>query len=126
MTTPAPGPEQDPQHEPEQARDQDPTPEQRLEQQLLANERHDSDDEDAADVDENGKQIVRSGRDRKGRALVTRGKLGMVGVSDEKKKEIAAVEKRQLKRIQRQQAQYQWGNDKRGNSQKHFRDPLLQ
>jgi len=104
-----------------------PTPEQRLEQQLLANERHDSDDEDAAaDVDENGKQIVRSGRDRKGRALVTRGKLGMVGVSDEKKKEIAAVEKRQLKRIQRQQAQYQWGNDKRGNSQKHFRDPLLQ
>lgn len=29
MTTPAPGPEQDPQHEPEQARDQDPTPEQR-------------------------------------------------------------------------------------------------
>lgn len=106
-----------------------PTPEQRLEQQLLANERHDSDDEEnaaAADVDENGKQIVRSGRDRKGRALVTRGKLGMVGVSDEKKKEIAAVEKRQLKRIQRQQAQYQWGNDKRGNSQKHFRDPLLQ
>ena len=102
-----------------------PTPEQRLEQQLLANEeRHDSDGED--DVDENGKQIVRSGRDRKGRALVTRGKLGMVGVSDEKKKEIAAVEKRQLKRIQRQQAQYQWGNDKRGNSQKHFRDPLLQ
>ena len=88
---------------------------------LLENERHDSDEEDGDD-----KQVARSGRDRKGRALVSRGKLGMVGVSDEKKKEIAALEKRQLKRIQRQQAQYQWGKDKRGNSQKHFRDPLLQ
>lgn len=98
-----------------------PTPAERAEQQLLANERHDSDDEAGEDG-----QVARSGRDRKGRALTTRGKLGMVGVSDEKKKEIAAVEKRQLKRIQRQQAQYQWGKDKRGNNQKHFRDPLLQ
>jgi pre-60S factor REI1 len=98
-----------------------PTANERAEMLLLENERHDSDEEDGDD-----KQVARSGRDRKGRALVSRGKLGMVGVSDEKKKEIAALEKRQLKRIQRQQAQYQWGKDKRGNSQKHFRDPLLQ
>lgn len=97
-----------------------PTANERAEMLLLENQRHDSDDEG------DDKQVARSGRDKKGRALVSRGKLGMVGVSDEKKKEIAALEKRQLKRIQRQQAQYQWGKDKRGNSQKHFRDPLLQ
>jgi pre-60S factor REI1 len=98
-----------------------PTANERAEMQLLENERHDSDDEDG-----DNKQVARSGRDKKGRPLVSRGKLGMVGVSDEKKKEIAAVEKRQLKRIQRQQAQSQWATDKKGNSQKHFRDPLLQ
>jgi len=97
-----------------------PTANERAERLLLENERHDSDEEGE------DRQVARSGRDRKGRALTSRGKLGMVGVSDEKKKEIAAVEKRQLKRIQRQQAQVQWSHDKKGNSQKHFRDPLLQ
>ncbi|KAM0723973.1 hypothetical protein Q7P37_000964 [Cladosporium fusiforme] len=99
-----------------------PTPEERAQQQLLQDERHDSDDED------DNKQVARSGRDGRGRQIVSRanGGLGMIGVSDEKKREIAAVEKRQLKRVQRQQAQYQWGNDKRGNNQKHWRDHLLQ
>jgi pre-60S factor REI1 len=36
------------------------------------------------------------------------------------------VEKRARKQEQRDQARYQWGNDKRGNAQKHYRDPLLQ
>lgn len=100
-----------------------PTPEERAQQQLLEDERHNSDDEDG-----DNKQVARSGRDGRGRQLTSRanGGLGMVGVSDEKKREIAAVEKRQLKRVQRQQNQYQWGKDKRGNNQKHFRDPLLQ
>ncbi|KAL1589817.1 hypothetical protein WHR41_01572 [Cladosporium halotolerans] len=103
-----------------------PTPEERAQQQLLEDERHDSDAEE--ENEDGGRQVARSGRDGRGRQLVSRanGGLGMVGVSDEKKREVAAVEKRQLKRVQRQQAQYQWGKDKRGNNQKHFRDPLLQ
>ena len=68
------------------------------------------------------------GNDERGRQVAMRanGGLGMIGVSDQKRKEVAAVEKRETKRAQRAQKQYQWGVDKGGNSQKHFRDPLLQ
>lgn len=68
--------------------------------------------------------------DRRGRQqqLVTRanGGLGMIGVSDAKKDEVRAAEKREQKRQQRAQNRYQAGNEKRGNFQKHYRDPLLQ
>lgn len=66
--------------------------------------------------------------DSRGRELTSRadGGLGMVGVTEAKKQEVRAIEKRERKREQRAQDQYQWGVDKRGNSQKHFRDPLLQ
>lgn len=50
----------------------------------------------------------------------------MIGVSDEKKKEIAKLEKKQQKQADRARNRYQAGNEKRGNNQKHFRDPLLQ
>lgn len=63
-----------------------------------------------------------------GRGLATRanGGTGMIGVTEAKKREVVAAEKRERKRAQRAEKQYQWGVDKRGNSQKHFRDPLLQ
>ena len=79
--------------------------------------------------------MTNSGRDGtdesdggRGRQLVSRanGGLGMVGVTDAKKREVQAVEKRDTKRAQRSEKQYQWAVDKKGNSQKHFRDPLLQ
>ncbi|KAF2193333.1 hypothetical protein K469DRAFT_651664 [Zopfia rhizophila CBS 207.26] len=59
----------------------------------------------------------------RGRQLVTRasGGLGMIGVSDVKKAEIRAVEKRERKREQRARNKYQAGNEKRANFQKHFR-----
>jgi len=59
----------------------------------------------------------------RGRQLVTRanGGLGMVGVSEAKKAEIRAVEKRERRREQRERNRYQAGNEKRGNFQKHFR-----
>lgn len=59
----------------------------------------------------------------RGRQLVTRGNggLGMVGVSEAKKAEIRAVEKRERRREQRERNKYQAGNEKRGNLQKHFR-----
>lgn len=75
--------------------------------------RHDSDDEE----ERNSRQ-----RDR-GRQLVSRanGGTGMVGVTDSKKREVAVTEKKEQKRAQRVQAKYQWGNDRRGNMQKHYR-----
>ena len=64
----------------------------------------------------------------RGRELVSRadGGLGLLGVSDAKKAEIRATEKRERKREERAKNRYQAGNEKRGNFQKHFRDPLLQ
>ncbi|KAF2210821.1 hypothetical protein CERZMDRAFT_44688, partial [Cercospora zeae-maydis SCOH1-5] len=100
-----------------------PSAEERAQQRLIADARHDSDaDDEDAEMDTDG------GDQRRGRQMVSRanGGLGMAGVSEAKKREIKAVEKRDAKRAQRAQARYQWGNDKRGNMQKHFRDPLLQ
>ena len=94
-----------------------PTPSERVEQRMLENAASDM-DQDQPDTD---------GSNR-GRQVITRanGGEGMLGVTDSKRKEVQAVEKRARKREQRAQKQYQWGIDKRGNSQKHFRDPLLQ
>ena len=93
-----------------------PTPSERVEQRLLG-------DEPGTD---NG-QIV-SNRHERGRQVMTRanGGQGMLGVTDSKKREVQSIEKRDTRRAERSQKQYQWGVNKRGNSQKHFRDPLLQ
>lgn len=92
-----------------------PTPTERIEQRLL---------EDGSAEDPDTQMVDGSGRGRE----ITRanGGEGMLGVTDAKKREVQAIEKRDTKRAQRAQKQYQWGVDKRGNSQKHFRDPLLQ
>ncbi|KAI9858720.1 MAG: hypothetical protein M1813_007352 [Trichoglossum hirsutum] len=65
---------------------------------------------------------------QRGRQLAARasGGLGMIGVSDAKKREIKAVEKRERNREGRERDRYQWGVEKRANMQKYFRDPLLQ
>lgn len=75
----------------------------------------------------NSNEISTNGELR-GRQLTTRayGGIGMLGVTEAKKREVQAVEKRERKREQRNLQQYQWGVNKRGNAQKHFRDPLLQ
>ena len=86
-----------------------PSPEKRQERRLLT--------EGGEDVLERGRRQV---------ALRARGEMGMVGVSDAKKKEVDAVTKRETKNAQRQQRQFDWRVNKQGNSQKHFRDPLLQ
>lgn len=89
-------------------------------QRLLTAAGSDEDEEGDVDMDR---------RDRgRGRQVATRadGGLGMIGVSEAKKAEIRAVEKRDRKVAQRAQNRYQAGNEKRHNFQKHFRDPLLQ
>ncbi|KAI9781887.1 MAG: hypothetical protein M1835_004172 [Candelina submexicana] len=92
--------------------------ERRDRQAILAASSSNSDEEDDS-------LVVRNGR---GRQLTTRanGGLGMLGVTDAKKREVRATEKRARKIEQRARAQYQWGVNKQANSQKHFRDPLLQ
>ncbi|KAI9805935.1 MAG: hypothetical protein M1825_000549 [Sarcosagium campestre] len=66
--------------------------------------------------------------EERGRQVTTRadGGLGMVGVTDAKKKEVKAVEKRERRREQRERNRFEMGVSKRSNMQKHFRDPLLQ
>jgi pre-60S factor REI1 len=83
---------------------------------------------DDSDVDmdgEDGEQ--RQGRGRQGQQLTrANGGMGMLGVSETKKAEVRAAEKREIRRGERAKNRYQAGNEKRGNFQKHFRDPLLQ
>ena len=95
-----------------------PSPQEQVEQRLLAEgtTNMELDEDKAASTGERGRQVVTRAN----------GGMGMLGVTDAKKQEVRAAEKRERKREQRVRQQYQWGVDKRGNSQKHFRDPLLQ
>lgn len=97
-----------------------PTPDEIRERRMIEG-RHDSDDE------EEGARPGRPQRDR-GRQLMSRanGGMGMVGVTDAKKREVDAVAKKQERKAQRAQNHYQAGNERKGNFQKHFRDHLLQ
>lgn len=94
--------------------------------------RHGGSDEEMDDADGGVELTPGGGRGRggdergRGREMVTRanGGLGMVGVRDDKKKEVRAAEKREAKRAQRDQAKGEWIKNKKGNSQKHFRVSL--
>lgn len=97
-----------------------PTPTERLQQQQLTIEEGASSGSD--------EEMALAQPSERGRQLATRadGGLGMLGVTDAKKNEVKAVEKRETKRAQREMRDFQWGVNKKGNQQKHFRDPLLQ
>ncbi|KAF2233263.1 pre-60S factor REI1 [Viridothelium virens] len=96
-----------------------PTPAERQEQRMITNE-SDSDTEMEGQTPPRGREH--------NRAIISRanGGMGMVGVSEPRKREAQAIEKRERRKEQRAQARYQWGNERRSNFQKHFRDPLLQ
>ncbi|TKA66440.1 hypothetical protein B0A49_08680 [Cryomyces minteri] len=103
-----------------------PSPAELLQRRAI--EDADSDADSDTETNEQQQQLQRVGGHDRGRQALSRanGGLGMIGVSEAKKREIRAVEKREKKREQRAQARYQWGNEKRANHQKHYRDPLLQ
>ncbi|KAF2860180.1 hypothetical protein K470DRAFT_282205 [Piedraia hortae CBS 480.64] len=101
-----------------------PTPEERVERRMLVADSGDSDEETVAsrgsgsvEQNEGGGQVAASRAD---------GGMGMLGVSEAKKREVRALEKRDQQHQQRAETRYRWGNEKRANHQKHFRDPLLQ
>jgi len=95
-----------------------PSAAERMAQLAIADSTAESDDVDM--------QLQQGGN--RGRHAVSRanGGQGMLGVSELKKKEVAKAEVRERKREQRQQAKYQWGNNRRSNFQEHYRDMLLQ
>lgn len=76
-------------------------------------------DEDMDDVDVSEPQP-------KSQALLRRGEAGMLGVTDMKKREVTRAEQRGRTRAQRDQNRVRAKLEKQANSQKHFRDPLLQ
>lgn len=94
-----------------------PSPAERQEQLAIEAARG-SDSED--EVDE---RVARRNDRERGRALASRanGGMGMIGVSDVKKKEVALAEKRSRKVEERERRKFQWGNNKQSNAQKHFR-----
>ena len=93
-----------------------PSAAERIQQRVLQDSPREDGDEEMTDANERGRQAVTRAN----------GGEGMLGVTDAKKREVQAVEKRDTKRAQRAEKQYQWGVNKRANNQKHFRDPLLQ
>ncbi|GAB7362590.1 hypothetical protein MBLNU230_g2904t1 [Neophaeotheca triangularis] len=109
-----------------------PTPEERANQRFIEDSRHDSDaddDDDASDTNTERAVQVNNPRGRgRDQRIVTRanGGLGMLGVSEAKKKEARNMEKKELIKAQRAENRYKAGNERRNNHQKHYRDPLLQ
>ncbi|TKA83020.1 hypothetical protein B0A55_00823 [Friedmanniomyces simplex] len=99
-----------------------PSAEERAEQRMIEDGRENSDD------DEVSSEATEANGTGRGRQMISRanGGLGMIGVSEPTKRQVKAIEKRDLKKQQRAQNRYQAGNEKRNNFQKHFRDPLLQ
>ena len=91
-----------------------PSPAERIERRMLVDADSDASSDDMAHATES--------------RVVTRanGGSGMLGVTDSKKREVRAAEKRERGRDHRARQQYEWGVNKRANAQKHYRDPLLQ
>lgn len=100
-----------------------PSPAERQEQFMIEQARHDSDGEEERD----SRVVARENRER-GRALNTRaeGGRGMMGVADHKKKEVAVKHKKAQKQEHYDRQKFNWGVNKQNNSQKHWRDHLLQ
>lgn len=94
-----------------------PSPAERQEQYAIEAARG-SDEE----VPRDSRVVAREGRER-GRLAMTRanGGQGMMGVTSEKKKEVAAETKRARKVEERDMRKFQWGVNKQNNNQKHWR-----
>ena len=91
-----------------------PSPAERQQRRMITN--------DSGSDTEMEDQTPPRGREQN-RAVVSRanGGLGMVGVSDAKKREARTTEKRERRKEQRAQARFQWGNERQSNFQKHYR-----
>ncbi|KAF8246539.1 hypothetical protein K440DRAFT_631049 [Wilcoxina mikolae CBS 423.85] len=92
-------------------------------------------DEDADDeeggvrVGENGEEgalLNRRERREEARALAKRGNIGMLGATDSQKRDVAKFTKLSQAEELRGRRKFERGVNRQANSQKHYRDPLLQ
>lgn len=92
-----------------------PSPSERQEQLAIR--------EAASSDSEQDEQLARRNDRERGRQLATRANphRGMVGVTDQKRREVQVTEKKARKQEERERRRFQWGNNKQGNFQKHFR-----
>ena len=65
-------------------------------------------------------------RQERGLGGTARGELGMVGVSEHKRRMVRGEERKARREERRERARKEWGVDRVGNMQKHYRDALLQ
>jgi pre-60S factor REI1 len=105
------------------------TPAERHQQMIEAAEN--SDDGEGPELTQEARERGRT-RARPGtleRAVIptrAEGGLGMIAISDAQKRQVKALEKKQRMKEGRMRDKMQWKTDRKGNFQKHFRDPLLQ
>jgi len=83
----------------------------------------DEEDEDMEDVDP---EISPATPPKGQSALMKRGEAGMIGATAAQRHEVRQQELRSRQKELRAQNRYQAKLEKQHNSQKHFRDPLLQ
>lgn len=83
----------------------------------------DGSDGEAQDDDE---EMIDANGTPRTRALTRRSDMGMIGVTSTQREEVKKAEQRGRTQAQKQQSRYQAKLEKQANSQKHFRDPLLQ
>ena len=110
-----------------------PTPEERASRRAIAdtaaNEDGEAMDEDGASINGTNRTLTPTDPQRRPQnAVVSRanGGLGMLGVSERKREEVAKMERKEQNRARRQESRWKWGNEKRNNFQAHFRDQMLQ
>ncbi|OTB09628.1 hypothetical protein M426DRAFT_316176 [Hypoxylon sp. CI-4A] len=105
-----------------------PTPEERAERLAIeaASEEDAMDVDDAKDGNGNGEVASRQNRGRNG-AVATRanGGTGMLGVTDQKKKEVVRAEQRGRKQEHAAQKHQQWAVNKQANHQKYYNYQIL-
>lgn len=106
-----------------------PSPEEQALQRQLAIEN--GQDPDAMEIDDeagNGQQLVQQGRGRdQNRQLASRaeGGIGMLGVSDIRKKEVKKAEVRSRKVENAQRKRGEWSVNKQANNQKYYHYSIL-
>jgi pre-60S factor REI1 len=82
--------------------------------------------DDDGEEERRGRRRGRDGQTQSGAVTRANGGLGMLAVSESKKREVLALERRFRVREERLASKKKWRAEKNANHQKHYRDPLLQ
>jgi pre-60S factor REI1 len=98
-----------------------------VEYRRAADMEDEDDEEGGVEVDENRERALnRRERREEARAVARRGEMGMTGATIAQKRDVQKFTKLAQAEEQRGRRRFEHVVNKKGNSQKHFRDPLLQ